>query len=184
MLSRQRKGKKIAVKVGRVCNISSQGAISYYFPYLRFIFQNNPRIAADLALEFQLFDIEPGKRKTKIIWNGEIDFFVKSKDENRAIKKRIREIYPQIERIKGEIIESETLERIKLEQRSSRKKSENQLPKKQDISTKKKKGKVKTDKKSESRIKKPKKVKESPKIKEQTRKKKESSKKSLTDFFT
>ena len=184
MLSRQRKGKKIAAKVGRVCNVSSQEAISYYFPYLRFIFQNNPKLAADLALEFHLFDIEPGKRKTKIIWNGEIDFFVKSKDENRAIKDRIRKIYPQIERIKGQIIDSETLERLKVEQRSRRKKSENQLPKKQDISTNKKRRKAKIDKKSEIRTKKVKKVKESPQIKEQTRKKKKSSEKSLTDFFT
>ncbi|MFW9903690.1 MAG: AAA family ATPase [Candidatus Thorarchaeota archaeon] len=183
MLSRQRKGKKIAAKVGRVCNVSSQEAISYYFPYLRFIFQNNPKIAADLALEFHLFDIEPGKRQTKIIWNGEIDFFVKSKDENRAIKKRIREIYPQIERIKGQIIDSETLERIKEEQRSRRKKFKNQLPKKQDLSTKKKR-KVQIDKESAITAKKSRKIKNSPQMKESKQRQKKSSKKSLTDFFT
>ncbi|MFX1508359.1 MAG: AAA family ATPase [Promethearchaeota archaeon] len=183
MLSRQRKGKKIAAKVGRVCNVSAHEAISYYFPYLRFIFENNPRIAADLALEFQLFDIEPGKRKTKINWNGEIDFFVKSKEENRAIKKRIREIYPQIERIKEHVIDRETLEQIKEEQRSRKKKFENQLSKKR--GTSKKKRKVQVDNKSASRTKKLRKIKESPQIKEKKRrKKKESSKKSLTDFFT
>ncbi|MFX1515688.1 MAG: AAA family ATPase [Promethearchaeota archaeon] len=174
--SRQRKGKKIAAKVGRICNVSSQEAISYYFPYLRFIFQHNPVMAADLALEFQLFDIEPGKRKTKIIWNGEIDYFVKAKNENRAIKKRVRELYPQVERFRAQNISSQTLEEIKEQQRSRREELETQRQKEQSESSKKKK-RIQTRKK-EITEKKP------TRTKVEQRKKKVSSKKSsLTDFF-
>ena len=183
MLSRQKKGQKIAAKVGRVCNISSQEAISYYFPYLRFIFQHNPEMAADLALDFQLFDIEPGKRKTKIIWNGEIDYFIKAKNENRAIKKRIRELYPQVERIRGQKIDSQTLEQIKEQQRSRKEETEISKLKKQNESAKKKK-KKQTEKKKEIKEKKTRRIKENNKTAGvEQRKKKASSKKSLTDFF-
>lgn len=175
ILSRQKKGKKIAKKVGRVCNLSSEGAISYYFPYLRFIFQHNPKIAAELALEFQLFDIEPGKRKTKIIWNGEIDYFVKGKDENREIKKRIRELYPQVERVRSQKIDAKILEQIKEQQRSRR--EEARIREKRSAKQSKEK---QTERKKRNQTKKSIKGKEPP---QKRRKKKASSKKALTDFF-
>ncbi|UCG01669.1 MAG: AAA family ATPase [Candidatus Heimdallarchaeota archaeon] len=174
-LSRQKKGRKIAAKVGRVCNVSSREAISYFFPYLRFIFQNNPKIAAELALEFQFFDIEPGKRKTKIIWNGEIDYFVKSKDENRAIKRRIRELYPQVERIRSQKIDEKTLEQIKEQQKLRKKESQIQKKEKQSKSPKQRE-EVSVERKRGTKAKK---SKGTP----QQRRKKKASKKSLTDFF-
>jgi replication factor C large subunit len=112
-LSRQKRGRKIASKIGNSCNISQQDAINYYFPYLHFIFNHNTEMSANLAINFELFDVEPGKRKTKIIWNKEIDFFCKNKDLNRGIKRRIRELYPTIERIHEKEIDIETLQKIK-----------------------------------------------------------------------
>lgn len=180
ILSRQKKGKKIAAKVGRVCNVSSQEAINYYFPYLRFIFRHNPQIAAELALGFQFFDIEPGKRKTKIIWNGEIDYFVKSKEENRAIKKRIRELYPQVERVRGQKIDAKKLEQIKEQQRSRRKEAQIRKVKPQNKSAEQK-DKLQTEKKKGIKTKRSIKSKEISQQKQ--RKKKIPTKKSLTDFF-
>ncbi|MFX0086506.1 MAG: AAA family ATPase [Candidatus Hodarchaeota archaeon] len=117
MLSRQKKGKNIARKVGKACMVSEKDATNYYLPYLHFIFDNDPEMAANLAITFQLFDIEPGKRKTRIIWNGEIDFFSKKKDINREIKKRVRELYPQIARIVSQVVDKETLKTLKEQQK-------------------------------------------------------------------
>ncbi|MFX0122746.1 MAG: AAA family ATPase [Candidatus Hodarchaeota archaeon] len=181
ILSRQRKGKKIATKVGQVCNLSSQEAISYYFPYLRFIFQHNAEVAAELALEFQLFDIEPGKRKTKIIWNGEIDYFAKNKEKNRAIKKRVRELYPQVERVRSQEIDVKTLEQIKEQQKE--RKREVQIRIKETQSKSVKQGKEKqTERKEGHKTKNSRKGKETPKT-NLRKKKKSSPKKALTDFF-
>jgi len=190
-LSRQKKGRRIATKVGRVCQVSSQSAINFFLPYLRFIFQYNPELAAELAIEFQFFDIEPGKRKTKIIWNGEIDYFVKRKDVNRLIKKRIRELYPQLERIREREINTQTLEQIREQQRLMRLEAQKR---KRDVS----KDILKTTNKIEStpkivksknkktrEIKKKKKTKK-PQVKTdspQEKRKKPSSEKTLTDFL-
>ena len=191
-LSRQKKGRKIGAKVGRVCNVSTQEAINYYLPYLRFIFQHNPELAADLGIGFQFFDVEPGKRKTKIVWNGQIDYFVKRKDMNRAIKKRIREIYPQLERIRLREIDADTLQEIREKQRLKRKEvqtrrnekqKEGLKPKTKSKSTKKTQ-KSKTKKTKEIRKRKSKKTKEIPtKNSKKQETKKISSEKTLTDFF-
>ena len=111
-LSRQKKPTKIGSKIGSVCNVSTQEAISSYFPYLRIIFNKDSNLAAHLAIDFKLFDTEPGKKKEKIIWNGEIDYFSTNKTTNREIKKKIREIYPQIERIKSLEVGKESLKEI------------------------------------------------------------------------
>jgi replication factor C large subunit len=111
-LSRQKKGLRIAEKISKICMVSKNEAIYYYFPYLRFIFNHNSELASHLALEFNLFDIEPGKRKTKLLWNGEIDYFSKNKSINREVKKRIRELYPKLGRIKEKEIDPQVLRRI------------------------------------------------------------------------
>jgi hypothetical protein len=174
MLSRQKKGSNIARKVGYVCNISKHEAINSYFPYLRFIFNNDSEMAANLSIDFQLYDTEPGKRKTKIIWNGEIDFFSKRKDVNRAIKKRIRELYPQIERISSREVDKKTLERIREKQKIQYEiqKEEKEL-KKQNQKPRKRKPKSqgpKNEKSSQAR-------------RQPSKKKKKSSKKTLSEFF-
>ncbi|WP_455139635.1 AAA family ATPase [Candidatus Hodarchaeum mangrovi] len=111
-LSRQKKPAKIGSKVGLICHVSTQEAISFYFPYLRIIFNKDSNLAAHLAIDFKLFDTEPGKKKEKIIWNGEIDYFSTDKTINREIKKKIRELYPQIERITSLEVERELLKEI------------------------------------------------------------------------
>ena len=178
-LSRQKKGRKIAAKIGRACQISSQGAINYYFPYLRFIFQHNPELAAELALEFQLFDVEPGKRKTRIIWNGEIDYFVKRKEENRTIKKRIRELYPKIERIKEREIDAQLLIQIKEQQKQLRIKAQTSVDEevKDRLEPPSKKGTSIKKQKSKQPKRKPK------KDANQQEKKKTTTEKTLADFF-
>ena len=175
ILSRQKKGRKIARKVGSSCNVSVREAINNYFPYLRFIFNNNPEMAANLAIDFQLYDTEPGKRKTKIIWNGEIDFFSKRKDVNRAIKKRVRELYPQIERILSKEVDKKALERIREQQKIqfSSQKEEKKLKKPTQRA-------VKLKRKTESSNK----EKTSETITHSRRRKeKRSSKKTLSEFF-
>ncbi|UCG89672.1 MAG: AAA family ATPase [Candidatus Heimdallarchaeota archaeon] len=185
-LSRQKKGRRIATKVGRACQVSSQSAINFFMPYLRFIFQHNPEKAAELAIEFQFFDVEPGKRKTKIVWNGEIDYFVKRKEINRAIKKRIRQLYPQLERIQEREVNVETLEQIREQQRLMRKearKGKSDIQKDRLKKTKAKKPKKR--KIAENKKKKSKKNDEhSPKTDSRKRKnEKLSSEKTLTDYF-
>ena len=191
-LSRQKKIQKIAAKVGRLCKVSAQDAINYYLPYLRFIFQHNPELAAELALEFQFFDVEPGKRKTKIIWNGEIDYFIKSKNINRTIKKRIREIYPQIERIKGREIDIKTLKQIKKQHKSASRENQTSQTKKQKSRSKsthkpkyiKKSKKIKPEKVNEVEKQKTRKTRQrSTKDSEKQKEKKTPSEKTLTDFF-
>ncbi len=190
-LSRQRKGRKIASKVGRICKVSTQGAINFYLPYLRFIFQNSAEMAAELSTEFQFFDIEPGKRKTRIIWNGEIDFFVKRKDINRAIKKRIRELYPQLERIKEKKVDTETLQQIREQHELMRKEIQTEtIRKKRDSEQKQEQKSRKKSKKSRTRKEKgndkQKIEKNNQKPKKNSKKKigkKTSTKKTLTDFL-
>ncbi|MHA2244506.1 MAG: AAA family ATPase [Candidatus Hodarchaeales archaeon] len=191
-LSRQKKGRKIGAKVGRVCNVSTQDAINYYLPYLRFIFEHNPELAAELGIEFQFFDVEPGKRKTKIIWNGQIDYFVKRKDMNRAIKKRIREIYPQLERIRQRKIDADTLQQIREKQRVKRKEAQTRRLEKQKEGLRPKsksksaentqKSKIKKTKENEKRKSKKTKAVRTKNSKKQENKK-ISSEKTLTDFF-
>lgn len=189
-LSRQKKGLKIATKVGRVCNVSSQAAIEYYLPYLRFIFQHNQELAVELALEFQFFEIEPGKRKTKIVWNGEIDYFIKDKEANRTIKQRIREIYPQIERFQKQEIDTITLQQIKEQQRIQRKKLEAKKDEepatKAKLSRKARKPKVINQNINENKrnSKEPEKIKDiSEKDPQKEEKKKPAAEKKLTDYF-
>jgi len=174
-LSRQKKGKAIAKKVGKACMISEKDSINYYFPYLRYIFDNNTEMAANLAVDFQLFDIEPGKRKTRIIWNGEIDFFSKRKDVNREIKKRVRELYPQIELVVSHEVDKQVLEQIKEQQKKLFSKTDQQQPQK----TKKRKKLRKKEKKLESEVIKP--IKQDKPSKRAI--KKPSPKKDLSDFF-
>lgn len=181
-LGRQKKGRKIAAKIGQVCNVSSQEAINYYLPYISFIFQNNPNLSAELALEFQLFDVEPGKRQTRIIWNGEIDFFAKNKEINGAIKKRIRQLYPQIERIQKREIDEKTLKKIYEQQRLKREEIELKKAKKEEEKAKAKKGSQKSKKDSiKEEVKKTKQ--KTQKNSQKEVKKKSAAKKTLSDFF-
>ncbi|MHA2155917.1 MAG: AAA family ATPase [Candidatus Hodarchaeales archaeon] len=108
-LSRQRRGKNIALKVGKSCLVSANVAIRDFFPYLRIIFNNDPEMAAELALEFKLFDIEPGKRKTKIVWNKEIDYFAKDIVIKKKIKSLIQTKFPLIEKIQKQDIDEAVL---------------------------------------------------------------------------
>jgi replication factor C large subunit len=175
MLSRQKKGRRIARKVGKACMVSEMDAINFYLPYLHFIFDNNPEMAANLAINFQLFDIEPGKRKTRIIWNGEIDFFSKRKDMNREIKKRVRELYPQIELITSQEVDKETLERLKEQQKIQFSKSNKQ--KKPVVRTRRKSRKNEDSSELKMTI---------PHAKRKSHKRnsdKETAKKTLSDFF-
>ncbi len=120
-LSRQRRGKNIALKVGKSCLVSANIAIRDIFPYLRVIFNNDPVMATDLALEFKLFDIEAGKRKTKIVWNKEIDYFAKDLAINRKIKSLIRSKYPLIEKIQKQDIDEITLLKVQEQQKALKK---------------------------------------------------------------
>jgi replication factor C large subunit len=177
MLSRQRKGRRVAKKVGRVCKISEQDAINYYFPYLRFIFNHNVEMSADLALEFQFFDVEPGKRKTRLIWNGEVDYFSKVKSINRDIKKRVRHIYPQIKRIQEHEVDSQTLQKIEEKHQIESNKSRREKLKSQKLrstpSTRR--TTIQKSKRSENQTEK--------EIQQEKTKKKKSNGKSLSDFF-
>ncbi|MFX0172616.1 MAG: AAA family ATPase [Candidatus Hodarchaeota archaeon] len=178
-LSRQRKGRKIAKKVGRVCKTSSQDAINYYFPYLRFIFNHNTDMSAYLALEFQLFDVEPGKRKTRLIWNGEIDYFSKNKQLNRDIKKKVREIYPKQKRIQEHEIDLQSLQKMKEQTKIQDDLSiqNEQKSKKESLTSSIKRKTVQKSKKSKKKG-----IKENQR--EKTKEdKKISSKKTLSDFF-
>ncbi|MFX0150735.1 MAG: AAA family ATPase [Candidatus Hodarchaeota archaeon] len=178
-LSRQRKGRRIAKKVGRICKTSSQDAINYYFPYLRFIFNHNMDVSADLALEFQLFDVEPGKRKTRLIWNGEIDYFSKNKQINRDIKNKVRKIYPQLKRIQEHEIDLQTLQKMK-----GQKKIQNESSKQKKKETKKKRLPSPIKRQTVQKSKKSKKKVENEKQqKTQKEEKKASSEKTLSDFF-
>ncbi len=121
-LARQKKSLKIASKIGKKYRVSKKKVINTYFPYIHFIFNNNAEMAANLAIEFNLFEIEPGKKKIRIIWNGDIDFFTKRKDLNREIKKRIREIYPTLQKIHQEDIDPKILNAMNLRHSSNLKK--------------------------------------------------------------
>ncbi len=178
-LSRQRKGLAIAAKVGQSCLVSRNDAINYYFPYLRYIFSYGIELAANLAIEFQLFDVEPGVRKTKIVWNGEIDYFCKEKEINRLIKNRIKELYPQVPRIVEKEVDSAILEKIKSEQNLIK-------TERQKIKTKARTKKSRESKPIKNRpesVSKPNKKNSSNQIEDSQKSTKESSKKSLTDFF-
>ncbi len=172
-LSRQRKGKAIAGKVGRSCLVSRNDAINYYFPYLRYIFNFDTELAAQLAIGFQLFDIEPGVTKTKIIWNGEIDYFSKNKQLNSQIKKNIRKLYPLVPRIIKKDVDAGILAQIKSEQSKEQQLNENV--------------KINAKKTPKPRKNKQQKATKSGEIEKQEifskKKKKDKNAKSLTDFF-
>jgi hypothetical protein len=89
--------------------VSANVAIRDFFPYLRIIFNNDPEMAAELALEFKLFDIEPGKRKAKIVWNKEIDYFAKDIVIKKKIKSLIQTKFPLIEKIQKQDIDEAVL---------------------------------------------------------------------------
>ncbi|MHA1973070.1 MAG: replication factor C large subunit [Candidatus Hodarchaeales archaeon] len=169
LLSRLKKASKIAEKVGKQCYVSVRDAINYYFPYLHIIFNRDVEMAANLAISFQLFDVEPGKRKVKISWNGEIDYFAKNKEINRKIKKKIRELYPQVERYEVKEVDKGLLAEIAKKQ-ANKKRVRRELTKKQTPPKKKVKKQTKIELKP---------------LNKQKRKKKATRKKSssLTDFF-
>lgn len=146
-LSRQRRGRKIALKVGNNCSVSSSSAINDIFPYLRIIFNNDAVMASDLAIEFELFDVEPGKRKTRIIWNKEIDYFSKNRAINKEIKTLVRKKYESLDRVKSSKVDEEVLqsaqehqkilkERYKQSKVSDKKKITKRKPKKKTTSRK------------------------------------------------
>ncbi|MHA1215529.1 MAG: replication factor C large subunit [Candidatus Hodarchaeales archaeon] len=179
LLSRLKKASKIAQKVGKKCYVSEKDAINYYFPYLRIIFNQDPEMAANLAIDFQLFDVEPGKRKVKIGWNGEIDYFAKNKEINRKIKKMIRELYPQIERFEAKEVDKGFLAEIRKEQAAKKALMQKEVGKKS----------IKKDLEKESsqqkqKVKKQSKIEKKP-VKKQKKKQVPTKTKSasLTDFF-
>lgn len=137
-LSRQRRGKNIALKVGKSCLVSARVAISDIFPYLRIIFNKDAEMASDLSIEFKLFDIEAGKRKTKIVWNKEIDYFAKDKAINKEIKMLIRKKFPLIEKVQTQDIDEKVLQEAKEQQATLKKSHEAKasVPKKSKRSTK------------------------------------------------
>jgi hypothetical protein len=112
-LSRQRRGRNIAFKVGFENKVSANSAIRDIFPYLRVIFNNDPDMASDLAITYRLFDVEPGKRQTRIIWNKEIDYFAKNPAINKEIKILVRQKYTDLERIKKSEVDEEVLQEAK-----------------------------------------------------------------------
>ncbi len=168
-LARQRKGKNIAQKVGSVCLVSGETANSDIFPYLRVIFSNNVEMATDLAIDFKLFDVEAGKRQTKIVWTNEIEFFSDNPELTRKIKANVRKKYPLIERIKkSEVDENILLEALTL-QKSLKKQSKEDKSKLKDRSKSAKKKKSSISKKKEKAI--------------STKKKKKETGKILSDYF-
>ena len=120
-LARQRRGKSIARKIGSRCLVSSETANSDIFPYLRVIFDNNAEMAADLAIDFGLFDTHAGKRQTKIVWNKEIEFFSNNSDITRETKVIIRKKYPLLEKIKKSEVDEQTLLEAQTLQKSLKK---------------------------------------------------------------
>lgn len=109
--SRQKKSQKIARKIADKCKISMKSAIADIFPYLSIIFKTNHELAAHLTVWFEFFDTEPGKRKIKLIWNGEIEYFIKFNPHTRNkfitkekqlsnIKSKVRELYATLDTIK------------------------------------------------------------------------------------
>ncbi|MFW9778657.1 MAG: replication factor C large subunit [Candidatus Heimdallarchaeota archaeon] len=119
LLSRLRRKRKIALKVAKVCNVSEKDALNIYLPYIKVIFENNAEMAAHLALDFGFFDITPGKRRTRIVWNGEIDHLCKRKETNREIKKIIRTLYPSVERVIRREIDPSILQQLTSQQEIS-----------------------------------------------------------------
>jgi len=168
-LARQRKGRSIARKVGSKCLVSGDTANSEIFPYLRVIFNNNAEMAANLAIYFGLFDIEAGKRQTKIVWTKEIDFFSNNSEITRKTKAIIRKKYPLIERIKKSDVDEKILLEAQNLQKSLKKRS------KEDKSKRKSGPNGPTRKKSKT----PRKKEKVKKVK----KKKRDSTKTLADFF-
>jgi replication factor C large subunit len=168
-LARQRKGKAIALKVGSKCLTSSITANSDIFPYLRVIYNNNAEMAADLSIDFGLFDTEAGKRQTKIVWNKEIDFFSNIPDINREIKAIVRKKYPLIERVRISEVDEKILLEAQILQKSLQNQSKEKKPKIQ-----------RPSKKSEPKNSKPTEKKEK---KRKNKKKKLESNKTLADFF-
>ena len=186
-LSRQKKGKNIALKVGRSSLVSANVAIRDIFPYLRVIFNSDPEMAADLALEFKLFDIEAGKRKTKIVWNKEIDYFAKDVAINRKIKSQIRTKFPLIEKIQKQDIDEKILLEVQEQQVALKKSYELQLAS-SEKEKKSKKGKTsRKQKKKSPSTKSPSKKEKAPDNSkpEKSRKKKEPKKmpKTLAEYF-
>ena len=168
-LARQRKGKSIARKVGSKCLVSGDTANSDIFPYLRVIFDNNAEMAADLAIDFGLFDTEAGKRQTKIVWSKEIDFFSNNSDITRETKAIIRKKYPLLERIKKSEVDDQILLEAQTLQKSLKKQSKEAKSEIKSRSNGPTKKKSKAPKKKE-------------KVKK-TKKKKRESTKNLADFF-
>ena len=167
-LSRQRKGKNIASKIGRENKVSSFVAIRDIFPYLRIIFNNNPDMASDLAITYKLFDVEPGKRQTRIIWNKEIDYFAKNPAINKEIKALIRKKFPTLERIEKREVNAKELQEAQDMQQAMKKEYKKKKP-----ASRKKKKKSRTTKKE----------KVSKKIPKERSKKKEKKNQTLVDFF-
>ncbi len=187
-LSRQRRGKNIALKVGRENRVSANVAIRDIFPYLRIIFNNDPNMASDLAITFKLFDVEPGKRQTRIIWNKEIDFFAKNPAIKKEIKTLIRQKYTARERVKKREVDEDVLREAQLLQQSLK---ETHLKKKSTSKKKKKKSKSKKSKKpkekkpsEESKAKEPSTTSQDEKKRPKRKsKKKVEESKTLADFF-
>ncbi len=187
-LSRQRRGKNIGLKVGQSCLVSSNIAIRDIFPYLRVIFNNDAEMAADLAIEFKLFDLEAGKRKTKIVWNKEIDYFTKDPRMSKEIKSLIRKKFPLIEKIQSQDIDESLLLEIQEQQAALKasyvsKKPSSKIKEKHTKSTRSRKQKKKIPtKKSDSKqielLEKPKEEKSKKK-----RKKSKQAPKTLAEFF-
>jgi replication factor C large subunit len=184
-LSRQRRGKNIALKVGRKCSVSSTVAINSIFPFLRVIFNNDAEMASDLAIEFGLFDVEPGKRKTRIIWNKEIDYFSKDRTVNRKIKSLIRKKYESLDRIQMSEVDAEVLRSAQEYSETLRKshKISDSLNQKKKSKKKKPKKKPSSSKKREGVKQKQEEITQKGKSKVEKKRKKSKTSKTLSDFF-
>ena len=174
LLSRLKRKRKIASKVARMCNISERDAIIYFLPYLRIIFDNDAEMAAQLALGFQLFDVEPGKRQTRLIWNGEIDHLSKRKAVNREIKRLIRTLYPSVERIIKREVDPEILQQLAHQPKKS--KIDPQIQSNKSTPTRTKSTSLSKEEKSSTAT-------GRPKGRKKRREKDKTKEKSLTDFF-
>ena len=183
-LARQRRGKKIALKVGNECSVSSGSAINDIFPYLRIIFNNDPIMASDLAIQFKLFDIEPGKRKIRIIWNKEIDYFSKNRAVSKEIKSLVRKKYESLDRIHSSQVDAQVLQLAQEQQKALKEKhKQSKVPDQERINKEKSKEKSTSRKKPSRREEKPKKALQKEKKGLAKKKKKPKPKKTLSDFF-
>ena len=100
--------RSISEKVAKKCFVSPQEALMDYIPVLHFIFQRNASMAADLAIWFELFKLEPGKTKVKISWTPEIEFLAGSKDRAKKIQALIKKRIKEYDLSKHEAVEAFT----------------------------------------------------------------------------